>query len=1155
MEKFSDLKIDSQLKTAIEIPENILERSNIKTGYNPKTNLWEVIVKYNGNLNKIKQDLDILIEILSDNYAIVTLSKEKIFLLATYREIEYIEQPRNLYIMLDTAINSSCITQVKSEPYNLTGKGTIIGLVDSGISYLHKDFINEDGTTRILYIWDQTIDGNPPEGFINGTLYSADDINRALKSDNPFEIVSQIDDLGHGTAVAGICCGNGRTSRGKYKGVASESNIIAVKLGEKGRESFGRTTEIMRAIKFIIDTAIKLNMPVAINLSFGSNDGSHMGTSLFETYINDMSNIWKTSICVATGNEGASSHHYEKILKNEEIFEIEISLESNLKSLYIVLFKNFVDLINVKIISPTGEETGFINNSVRRNVYTFGNSKLYFNLGEPTPYSLEQGMFFEIITNQNQGNITSGVWRLVVYGENIVDGRINAWLPITEIASENTKFLNPSTKITLTIPSTAENVISVGSYDNLTGAISDFSGKGFSASGEVKPDLIAPGVNIMTTSNTLSYDSFSGTSVATPFVTGACAILMQWGIVEKNDLFLYGQRLKAFLRLGAKRNENIKYPNFESGYGKLCVLNTLNILNSYKNDIAINTISGDKKENLVYSDDYITMFAQYNKITKEIIEKYDFINFCRVLTGEFVILYIEKNKFNLITNEEASKIALQPPTVLGLMDISALESTGVLSVQNQPFLKLRGRGVLVAIIDTGINYTLPEFIYEDNTSKIVRIWDQTIQGKTPEGYCFGAEYTREDINLALSSDNPFNVVPTRDEIGHGTKLATVCAGRENIDLNFIGVAPDSELIVVKLKQANKALKEDEFIGIDEVAYSSADLMIAIEYVYQKSIEFNMPIAICIGLGTNSGFHNGLSILERYISNIAIKNGVCINVCNGNEGNAQHHSLVKLTNVGDEKIIELKVGENENGFPLNIISYPSDRISIEITSPTGETTGKIPPRDNYDEEIFLPLSDTRIRVRYYNKTFESSGQLTLLQFKKPSSGIWKILVRGEKVLIGDIHSFLPIKNFIKEDTYFLNPDPFYTVTIPATSNSVISVGGYNHINNSFFIQSGRGPTRLNNIRPIICAPAVNVPCIDENKMLVTITGTSVATAISTGCSALLLEWGIVKGNSPTMNSVSVIGYFISGAKRQGNELYPNNLWGFGRLNILETFENL
>ncbi len=880
---FDDIKIDSRLKTFLSIPESLLEKTHIKNN-----KLWEVIVKYNGDLQVVKEDMqkqnmDIDIEILSANYAIITLKKEQIPMLTLYRQIEYIEQPKDLVFELDTAQNSSCNNEIQNKPYNLTGKGSLVAIIDSGINYTHKDFRNEDGTTRIAYIWDQTIDGKPPKGFLSGTLYTRDEINEALLSQNPFNVVPTNDTLGHGTAVAGIACGNGKSSNNLYKGVASESDIIVVKLGERGRESFARNTEIMRAIKFILDVSIELNKPVAINISFGTNDGSHTGSSLFETYINEMSNIWKTAIVVATGNEGSTSHHFRYTLKTAEKIDVEISLNNRLSSLYIVMFKNFVDDFNIKLVAPNGLETGFINNTIKSGKFNLGDTILYFNFGEPAPYNLEQGIFFQIIATKN--SLPNGIWKIVLSGVNVVDGKFDIWLPVTEVSSKDTKFLKPNIDTTLTLPSTANNVITVGGYNNLLNSISDFSGRGFTRDNMIKPDLVAPSENITTTSNNLGYDTFSGTSMSAPFVTGACAVLMQWGIVNKNDLFLYGQRLKAFLRLGAKRKDGLKYPNKEWGYGSLCTLNTLKYLELYRPKELISSLALEKKDienNIAYSDDYVSMVAQYNNDIRNVIEKYNFIKICKVLTGDFVVLYIEKNKLLLIEKEEMDKIALKTPFNLGLMDKSALEATGVLAVQNQPFLNLKGSGVLVGIVDTGINYTLDEFIYEDNTTKIVSIWDQTIQGKPPKNFCLGTEYTREDINKAIADKNPLDIVPTKDDIGHGTKLASICAGRENKEKNFIGVAPDAELVVVKLKQSSKELREYELVPDNVPAYSSIDLMLGIEYLYEKSLELNRPLAICIGMGSNSGFHNGISIIEEYISNMAIKNGIAISICNGNE---------------------------------------------------------------------------------------------------------------------------------------------------------------------------------------------------------------------------------------------------------------------------------
>lgn len=1158
MEKADGIKIDNQLKVALDIPQEMIEKSNINTGYDAETNLWEVIVKYNSDISFLEKELDIFIEILSERYAIITLKKEDIYKLSFYREIEYIEQPRNLKLYINKAVNSICVNPIKQNPYNLDGEGVIVGIIDSGISYMHKDFINDDNTSRILYIWDQTVDGNSPKGFLKGTLYEKQDIDKAISSNNPLEIVSQTDDIGHGTIISGIASGNGRASKGQYVGIAHKSSIIAVKLGEKGRESFARNTEIMRAIKFILDKAIELNMPVAINLSFGTNDGSHSGGSLFETYIDDMSNIWKSVIVVPTGNEGSSAHHFAGEIKQDESMEIEISVGTSITSLYIVMYKNFVDDFDIKIVSPNGEETGYINNTSLNNSYNFENATLFFNMGEPTPYTVEQGVFFEIIPKNEF--LSNGIWKIVIKGNAIVSGKFNIWLPVVETVSKDTKFLKPTINTTLTIPSTANNVICVGGYNSFIDSIADFSGRGYSVDNRIKPDIVAPAVNIVSTSNTLGYDSSSGTSLAAPFVTGACALLMQWGIVQKNDLFLYGQRIKAFLRAGAKRKNILKYPNEEWGYGSLCLLETIKLLNKYKK-ISIQDIEKETEksqidlENFAYSEDYIEVVAQYNIYTEEIMQKYDFIKVCKKILGEYVVLFIPKDKIKLLTDEEIGKMSLQMPFCLGLMEKSALESTGVLAIQNQPFLSLKGEGVLVGIVDTGINYNLDEFKYEDNTTKIVSIWDQSIPGKPPKDFCFGTEYTREEIDLALNSENPLDIVKTVDEIGHGTKLASVCCARESKDKDFIGVAPDSELVVVKLKQAKKSLKDYCFIDENIPAYNSSNMLLAIEYLYQKALQEKKPIAICIPLGTNSGLHNGLSIVEKYITNVASRLGVVMNVANGNEADAQHHSLAKLLKTGDEKTLEFNVAEKEEGFLLNIVSYPGDKIAIEIINPLGETTGKILPRDNYDEEIKFPLSNSRVRVQYYSKSYQNSGQFTLARFINPSFGNWKLKLYGEKVLIGDVHCWLPIKNFIKEDTYFLNPEPFYTVTTPATADSILSVGGYNHIENSVFIESGRGPNRLNQVRPMICAPAKNVSCINNFGDLDIITGTSVATAISTGCSALMLEWGIVKNNNPNINSLSMIGYFAYGAEKQPNDVYPNNICGFGRLNIASVFENL
>ena len=383
--------------------ENVLfefEGTEFETGYTPESNTWEVIIKYNGDILTIANEIGAEIEILNQNYAIMTLSYDKVPLLSNYYQIEYTELPRILTLNLKEEISRSCISSVKtSQNYDLTGEGTIIGIIDSGIDYTHPDFLNEDGTTRILYMWDQTLNGTPPEGFNHGAEYSSEDINRALQSQNPLEIVPETDSLGHGTAVAGIAAGNGRSSNGENEGVAPKASLIVVKLGEKGFPSFARTTEFMRALKYVIEKALMLQMPVAINISYGTNDGPHNGQSLFELFINDMSERWKTSIIVASGNEGSAGHHYMGEISSGQMQEISFFYSGKSPSFYIALWKNFVDSFTVEMILPNGQSTGEILYYDRIKSYRFADISVIINYGQPQLYNAFQEIFFQINSN------------------------------------------------------------------------------------------------------------------------------------------------------------------------------------------------------------------------------------------------------------------------------------------------------------------------------------------------------------------------------------------------------------------------------------------------------------------------------------------------------------------------------------------------------------------------------------------------------------------------------------------------------------------------------------------------------------------------------------------------------------------------------------
>ena len=560
--------------------DNILLRS-IEPGVQIGENLLEDIVKYSGDIMIVGVDLGVDVEILGEGYAILTLTVEKVQQLFDYREIEYIELPKTLKYFLTESLTRVCIPQVQSASgLGLSGSGVIVGIIDSGIDYTHWDFRNDDGTSRILYIWDQTIPGAPPAGFRSGTEYTNSQINEALASIQPSRIVPSIDPVGHGTAVTGIAAGNGRSSARREVGVAPEASIIVVKLGNTGNINFSRTTEVMRGIKYIVDKALALNMPVCMNLSYGTNNGSHDGDSLFETYIDAMSEVWKNVICVATGNEGAAAHHFSDVVQQGQVVNVEFVTTQNLPHLYLVMWKNFVDTFTLELVAPSGRSTGTIRATQRLTRAFVDGVNITVIYGQPTHYNFNQEIF--ILLEGDGEPVINGIWNLIVRGENIVDGRFDVWMQTIEDITRETSFLVPSVDVTLTLPSTAMRVISVGGYNALLGTSAEFTGRGYTRSNiYVKPDIVAPAVGVLTTRAGGGYDTFSGTSMAAPFVTGAAALMMEWGIVRGNDPFLYGQRLKAFLRKGATRTAGIQYPNPIWGYGRLCLNRSMQYLIAY----------------------------------------------------------------------------------------------------------------------------------------------------------------------------------------------------------------------------------------------------------------------------------------------------------------------------------------------------------------------------------------------------------------------------------------------------------------------------------------------------------------------------------------------------------------------------------------------
>lgn len=583
-------KIENLLNLSLNATMEERDKSLIlNVGFDEVDRTWELIVKYHGDLEKIASEA-IRVEVLAAGYAIVTLPESLIQAFTALDEVEYIEKPKSLFFSENNAKAASCISPVTNNEPFLSGKGTIVAVIDSGIDYINMDFRNSDGTTRILSLWDQTIAPDAekgwrsPQGFSMGVEFTKEQIDEALRQPTVQETYVRVpsrDGSGHGTAVTGIAAGNGTLSGGLYKGVAVESNLMIVKLGIPVLGFFPRTTELMRALAYVVRKSVEYNMPIAINLSFGNTYGAHDGTSLLERYIDNISEIGKNVICVGSGNEGNVSGHVSGVLKEKTTIELAISNYE--LTLSVQIWKNYNDNFNITIASPSGKSFLIPLHESGTHREVMDHTQLLIYVGEPTPYSVKQEIFIDFIPVNTY--IGDGVWGFIMEPVDISQGDYNFYLPSQSARNITTGFYAPAADTTLTIPSTAGKVITIGAYNSNLQAYADFSGRGYVLIDErsgsrkvssVKPDIVAPGVNIMTTSASGGYDAVTGTSFATPFVTGSASLMMEWGIVIGNDPYLYGEKVKAYLIKGARRIPGfVQWPNAQMGWGTLCVKDSL----------------------------------------------------------------------------------------------------------------------------------------------------------------------------------------------------------------------------------------------------------------------------------------------------------------------------------------------------------------------------------------------------------------------------------------------------------------------------------------------------------------------------------------------------------------------------------------------------
>ncbi len=621
-----DQKLENILNLALETPEEEREQTeSLNVGYSAKNRSWELIVKYHGSLDRLREQ-NIVVEELIAGYAILTVPEALVDTVSDTPEIEYVEKPKRFYYGQTDPAGTSCFPPVTMRTPFLNGRGVLLAVLDSGITWDLEVFRKPDGSTRIRYLWDQTVPwnqtipgkqaasreqetlrnptlpqnqiapeetgdtgyGRTPDGFPIGTEYTEEEINRALNSSvlERYGLIPSRDLSGHGTAVAGIAAG--KSADGLYTGAAPEAELIVVKLGLPGNsggaeEGFPRTTEILRGVTYALRKAQQLNMPLVINLSFGNSYGSHDGSSLLERFLDNASEIGKTVICVGSGNEGAARGHFAGNIARDS--RVELAVGNYERSLNIQLWKNYSDVFRIRLQSPGGEETELTTN-IQGGKYTLRleQTRILVYLGEPLPYAVAQEIYLEMIPVTG-GYIDAGIWTIRLEPVMTVTGQYYLYLPAGNGRGDSTGFYRSTPQMTLTVPATAAKVITVGAYDPVYDTYADFSGRGYAdstrtigvtAAGLTKPDLVAPGVNILAPDVYGSFLPVTGTSFATPIVSGAAALLMEWGIVRGNDPFLYGEKVKAYLRKGARplRGER-EYPNDRVGYGRLCVADSL----------------------------------------------------------------------------------------------------------------------------------------------------------------------------------------------------------------------------------------------------------------------------------------------------------------------------------------------------------------------------------------------------------------------------------------------------------------------------------------------------------------------------------------------------------------------------------------------------
>ncbi len=1183
LEESLSSKVDASIGLLANVPQSLINKLIATFNSESKEEKIEITILYRytaESAKKLVEDLGGDFYDLEFNFALAYIPINKLQELALSNEIQYIELPKSLYESDLESNRESCVLQAASN-YNVTGKGVIIGFIDSGIDYTHPAFMDSEGNTRIEYIYDLN----------NEAVYDKDQINMAIKSPDPFSIVPENDITGHGTHVVGDACAGGRIAN-KYRGAAPEASIMMVK---GGRGNWILSSEIMKGLKFLLDKSKELDMPLVVNISLSTNNGGHNGSSLLEQYISTVANLERITIVVAAGNEGDAGHHTGDSL--QQIQSESFNVAEDERTLAINMYTAILPEISINIIGPTGQRSGDIKITQGYTSGNIGRDRYDIYVSGPKPFELESEVQI-ILSSISSNYLIGGTWSIEINVLNNYSGRYSIWLPISEGLNPKTRFVNSNQLNTLGIPATVTNVIAVGSYNAITDNLSTFSGRGSESSclQLIRPDLVAPGENILGPLKGGGYDSKTGTSMAAPQVAGICALFTEWGLIKGNDPYLFGQRLKYYLIKGCNRNrEDISYPNPLWGYGTICAANSFSIL---ENDISGIKRGELKKEELykfrqvneggdlgeseieesnVFQDKILALneinnlAKEYNADTNEFIglivqvftpADLEDINklpgaSAAAISETFAVVRLPIKEVENLQHYVKEIVVKENPELYSLTALSPVEASGVTLFSQNPYMLLDGTDVVVGIIDTGIDYLSKEFMREDDTTRIIRIWDQTIEGDAPvEGIKFGTEYTEDQINQAITLSNnggdPYSIVPSKDEVGHGTMSAGIIGGR-GINPDLIGAAPNCEFVVVKVQPVGKFLLNYGGVSLDKTAYGNIELILAIRYLSIISSRLKKPLVLYFPFGTNIGAHDGTGDIEGLLEIQGRRVGVVPTVGTGNQGDTQTHIEGKFDSGDNMKVIQIKVGKNQRNLNFQIYCQKPDKVEVGIVSPSGEVLDKVDIKIKKLTDYKFVYEGTSVSIFYLYPDQLNADETIIFRFRNIREGTWKIRLYGEKIVDGRYWAWLPQRELLDKDTEFFDPIQRTTLTIPATARGVAATAYYNQDLNTTVTQSGRGYTRDGRIKPDIAAGGVNALVIQPGGGTTTVTGSSVATSVLAGCCALILQWAIVKNNDPEARAIKIISYIIRGAKMRQGDTYPNIDWGYGMLDIKNIFD--